>query len=718
MVEPARSWLGRIWSGIGTLELLLCLAVLSPRARAAESKTVADQSVATTNVSDFATRSLPPEFARRVHQRAVMDAFAAKFHLVESENEPEVLRPGAQFRVDERMVAVVRPAITAPAAAYRLGLENDQPIVPSPGFRAPILADAAELRPLRLPVAGATETERGAAGLIRQSLASDGLLITAARALEKLGPARFATNAAAGVQALADVGFPVDLLRYFRPLPGRQADSVTVVQFLTEQLAASKTPAALTTALATVPFRFVPTRPGFRAAEETGEREIGQLRLQIGGGYRDGIIRGGSIDVTGQLTAALPETDLLVSVPEEYLENIRWIALHCWPLRRPHRLTFLPEPVRFSAWAQDNGKPGFLTSGGTNVEGWATLTPRYASTEELQSVFTPIESFLLDGLRAAGQTVIQSPLLFQGGNLLVVRDPRQRQTVLLLAETEWYRNLALGLTREQILDAFRVEFGVDRCVVMPGASYHLDYDLTLRVVDGQVVAFVNDGPRAARAVVERVLNCFQSSDLMPTNAVQAALADLANGAVLPLLGRFGAALRPYLNERGQYRAPLVNLFASDNTDVPALNFQFFLASLDLLASAGLTGTNAPANPGVAEYFQALRDLVASGQAQRAKLERLGWKVVPIPSMPDLYHSINYVNCLQDRDRLLMPSQGGFYAALDEAAARAFQSALGENVKITRLLTADIQREHGGLHCVGSAYPRWDAATAAPPAPAQ
>jgi hypothetical protein len=87
-----------------------------------------------------------------------------------------------------------------------------------------------------------------------------------------------------------------------------------------------------------------------------------------------------------------------------------------------------------------------------------------------------------------------------------------------------------------------------------------------------------------------------------------------------------------------------------------------LLALDLLESSG-----AGENPGDVkaerrEYLLALRRLDLARQKQIEELKKLGWLVIPVPSMPDLYRGINYLNGIQHRDSYVMPVFGGFYAA--------------------------------------------------------
>jgi hypothetical protein len=277
---------------------------------------------------------------------------------------------------------------------------------------------------------------------------------------------------------------------------------------------------------------------------------------------------------------------------------------------------------------------------------------------------------------------------------------------LLLSETELYRNVALGLTREQALEAFRLELGVDKCVVLRAVSYHLDYDITVRKHEGQIIAFVNDTEAAARLIVQRAITALEDGGVMAKNAANEARQDLAGNKISQLCRSMAGTLRPFLNVNQQYRNALVHLFGVEPTDSTVFNFQCFLAALDILASQDRQredSNDSSAN----KYFAALRELETAAHAQHENFKKLGWKIIPVPSMPDLDHSLNYLNGLQDRTRYLMPAMGGFYSSLDDAAAQAFQKALGEKVRIVRVFNAEAQQKHGGVHCVAAAYPRVD-----------
>jgi hypothetical protein len=574
---------------------------------------------------------------------------------------------------------------------------------PLRGFRAPILSEKNDLRRVVLPKE-LIGPERRAAAVIRQRLAFDGLLPVLAEAIEILGPEEMATNGASGLPKVRDLGFPVDLLRYFPLVAGESPEPALTISRIARQLARGESGERVKSNLQAVPFAFSKTHRDFKVADETGESEIGLLRLQIGSGFRNGIIKGGIIDVTGQLTREMPGANFLVTVADDYFENIHWLAMNCWRLRRAGSLTLIREQGPVRAWAQDNGKAGVLI-GPNGTRTLATIVPRHASQDEVNSPMFAGESFLMDGLSAAGHQVLHSPLLFQGGNLMAVHDPSSRQRLLLISETELYRNVALGLTREQAQAAFCQEFGVDKCLVLPSVSYHLDYDMTLRQQNGRIIAFVNDAGAAARLIVQRAIAALENGRVLSTDTAREAIECLATARISRLLPMISGLCRSFSNEHGQYQDALVRLFAVEPTDSAVFNFLCFLAALDILASEVLPEAGHEYDQTTQKYLAALRELEAGARAQREKLHELGWKTILVPSMPDLDHCLNYLNGLQDQTRYLMPAMGGFYGSLDEAAARTFQKELGNDVRIVRVYNPEAQQKHGGVHCVAASYPR-------------
>jgi hypothetical protein len=654
--------------------------------------------------------NLPDDYVRHLRRRDILDSYAARFHAVETNLPPAGTRPAARLRPNERYLKVA--ASTLPEAVREYRQSFYRPVLPIRGFRAPILSQSGDLRPATLPAHGSSAEQQRAGEWIHSSLAREGLLPATVQCLEILGASKVMADPAAATRDLQNAGLPVDWLRYFSVLPSGRAEPDEVIAFLAGSLNGGTNVAALKASVRHAPFAFVKSSAGFQVATEAGEHEVGMLRLQAGGGYQNGILRGGSVDVCEQMVSALPEASLLMSVPAEQFENIRWLALRVWPLRRANRLTLIPEDLPVAAWAQDNGKAGILTDGNPTTTRVATLAPRYASFGEGQSLFLGGESFLMDGLMAAGHPVIHSPLLFQGGNLLPLRDPVQGDRVLLVSETELFRNTALGLTRDQVLEAFRIEFGVDRCVVLPALSYHLDYDVSPRLHDGKIIAFVNDPEAAAKIITERVLALLEEKRVLTSERGRTLRDKLARGG--PVSAELRPILKSFTTSNGQFSVDFVRWFAADPLDPAVGNLQSFLAALDVLEASEPGGVSGVSDPASEPYFESLREIARTAEAQRAVLRSLGWTIVSVPSMPDLYRSFNYLNGLHDPQRYLIPAIGGLFAVLDSAATRAFQAVLGEKVRIVPIISTDIQAHHGAVHCVTAAYPRLPVGPSAQP----
>ena len=73
-----------------------------------------------------------------------------------------------------------------------------------------------------------------------------------------------------------------------------------------------------------------------------------------------------------------------------------------------------------------------------------------------------------------------------------------------------------------------------------------------------------------------------------------------------------------------------------------------------------------------------------------------------------------INGIQDCSRYLMPAYGGFYAPLDEAAAKVFRQTLGSGVDVVPIFCGESQRRVGAVHCSAAAYPRVGPAPPEPP----
>jgi hypothetical protein len=267
-------------------------------------------------------------FAQRLASRAILDAHANCTHQPEVPWEAAVLRPPARYARGRQSVRVVRPPLPEAVRIYRQTLPTR--VTPLPSFRAPILGRAALRPPLELTGDRLSPAQQQAAAQIQRGLHTEGLLLTLARALQTLGPARFTQDHPAHFAELARLGLPMDLLIFFAPANLDEANPASVVAEVSQRLATGQSPNHLEPWLQSIPFRFRPSHPGFRAADETGTHALGSFRLQIGGGYRGGLVEGGSFHVIDQLALAAPDVDLLISLPilTQDIQQ-RHGALHC-----------------------------------------------------------------------------------------------------------------------------------------------------------------------------------------------------------------------------------------------------------------------------------------------------------------------------------------------------------------------------------------------------
>jgi hypothetical protein len=649
-----------------------------------------------------ASHRIPLTFRKAVERREQMDGYASRAYKFSAIKGAQPTRPEQRRRNSRRFVQVVSPKFPSSVIKFRQGVEATRDHVI--GYRAPILDASTDLRNPFLASEKLSPEQRAAAALIADSLAERGLLQTLAEVIEILGTSKSLNRPIELRRQLWQLGFPVDLLDFFSLSADQTAKSENgdVIVEIARELVSGKRPSELREKLESASFEFSATNPQYQGTIESGDHSIGLVRYQLGGSADQGVLSGGSIDVATQLFQALPRSTFLVTAPEFAFENMLWMARFHWELRRPAQLTLISDPSHVSPWAQDNGKGGYLKHG-SDRPAWATLTPRYASRNEYPTELAPIESFLMDGLARSGHGVVQSPLLFQGGNLFLVREPQRDETLLLLGEAAVYRNIQLGLSRDQTLEAFRVEFAVDRCVVLPMVSFHLDFDLTCRIVDGRLIAFVNDSDAASRLILSLGLEAFGRADLINENVVKSIKKELASGRSETAIKTLRGIAKRLANDESK-QAELVNsLFAKAREDSARRNFQIFNTALDITESWSIDsfrdGTESPSTT----HLKNLRQLVEAERSLKSELRKRGFSVVEVPSLPGVFASVNYLNGLQDKSAYLMPTIGGFYTGLDQAAGRVFQQSLGTGTRVTPILCSDLMQHNGSLRCAASVY---------------
>jgi len=601
---------------------------------------------------------------------------------------------------------VVSPQIDPQIIARRLAMPECFP--PMRGFRASILADAAQNRPISLPSDASPEIRR-AAEFVTKRLAYDGLVETTLNVMEVFGPQEFANlSAEKQLRMLEAVGVPHDLLSRYRTGGGFPNSSQLSVPLLATALAKpdGRTSIKLwTTVIDSNRGGSRLSNHRFQVATESGEVEIGAVRLQLTRGDDwVGEGDGGSMDIARQLVESLPTAVFLVSIQAEHLNRFRKTSSD-WPVsdsaETSGSFTLISERFPITQWVQDNGKAGVIPGDSASPETIATLAPRYASRREEGSLFIPGDSFAMDGLVAAGHHVVQSPLLFQGGNLLAVRDPKTGQRILLIGEAEVYRNIALGLSNNDVIAAFRDEFGVDECRVLPAVSFHIDYDLTVRAVDDTLVAFVCDTEAGVKLALHAGVEALAAHGYLDAPTAAAAKSAIDQNRPDDFLKLLGPVLAGKVNQAGHFPESFANAFSTAPVDSGIGNLRLFLVAMDIFAHRVAKSSN----PHTQAYLRSFERLADDQRRLRELLTAWGWKVVPVPSFGDGDRAINTINGIHDRTRYFMPAVGGLYSRVDDAAAAIFRREMGPGVEVIPIRCAESQRRAGALHCSASVYPK-------------
>jgi hypothetical protein len=643
----------------------------------AEAQVLANMRAQKIGAATLADLGLPEAFLRRVAGRVLQLSFQENFRLVFADRpgavEHEPWTPGAgRANIEAHSI----PGIPSEFPA--------DPIAPPPsrGFLPRVLGNE-PAQPY------SPEGDPALSTLIARSLAKDGLLMCAAKVLTHLAPL-YSGSTETLQQTLMQAGFPCDLLRHFRVEEGGYTSAEALLAWLQREIVPLP-PNKSDKALRSVTFAFQPTTPGFRANCDSGPTAPRLARVQLSrGGYWMGPGDGGSIDVLRQVAESLPDSIVVASIEQRHLDELRG-ALANWPTEHVSRLRVITHDYTLSQWAQDNAKAGAVN--GQSL----ILMPRYATRGEEMSLYVPGDTYCMQGLSRVDLPVAHSPLLFQGGNLLVVQEPSGRR-VLLIGEAEVYRNQSLGLTRDQTIDALTAEMGCDRGVVLPAASIHIDYEVSCRTLHDKVVAFVIDTTAGAKLVVEAALTAMSSHGVIESPAVAHAMAVISQGRAFEGCQIVWSALAPLAVGPGRFPIGLAAVFRDGDSDSGVGNLHRLMAALDLLAASDPRAMEVLKDANHRVYLRSLRKRQEDRAQIRSTLRGLGWAICPLPGLAQGDRSINPLNGLHTTDTYLMPAYGGLYQTLDDAAVRAAGTILGNNIRIQSVRTGESQRRDGALRC--------------------
>ena len=642
-----------------------------------------------------------PLLVRAADRRLRADHFA-RFHAVFADREPT---PG---EIDEEPAAPAWPVSVTiephivPDAVMSLREEARTAVPARRGFRVPRTVAGPPPADVADPAAAAGSMDvtasaewSGAADLVARRLAADGLAATTVRAIASIRAAVAAGSpleADAVAEGLAGVGLPVDLLAFVSPpgSPGtpapapaapaadtdadtdaaRRDQSRAWIAAALARLEAGDDPDTLTAAAAERPVAIRPSIPGFRAAADDGGEPLALIRLQpTRGRYWAGRGGGGSLDLAVSLLESLPEVAFILSIGSPFVPDA---LARMAPARERARgrVTVVDEPHVVSQWAQDNGQPGFVTG---DDRPWL-LAPRYASRGDFGSVFVPGDTWLVEGLPAAGIPVARSPLLFQGGNLLVASDPRDpARRLLLLGDAEVNRNIALGLPREAIIEGFRREFAVDRVEVLSPPAFHLDFATTVRRLPAtddtpaRSVAFVHDEDRGHAMVLEAGIERLAAAGILDRGTADAARAMLAAAAAgdaaqaEALVQTLGPVVYARQRPDGQWPLSFADIFGAAEGGEGIAVLDRFLCSFERLMGLSVDLARVPGPPAIRASLATWRRRQADLAAFNARLESLGFEPVSVPGFSLESRSVNTVNMVHGRDLLLRPITGGVLA---------------------------------------------------------
>ncbi|MBC7773210.1 MAG: hypothetical protein H7210_11990 [Pyrinomonadaceae bacterium] len=687
--------------------------------------------------STVADLALPPALLTRITDRIMRAAFQDQFRIVLSQ-DPTPSQAASSTHTPSSAASVSRAA----RAPLPPNIKVVQSVVSSTdpihswrevrpacrGFRPGLLLSGARVEDPQAQ--GATEREAAAALWINRRLAFDGLLRTLAHVLALLETHGVVPGTQGTIAALTRAGFPVDLLDFIVPAASPQHEScgpdhaLSIIRQIAALVMASGPERA---DLSGYQFRFRCTSQHFVAATDAGEHDASRLRLQLTrGDHWMGPGSGDNLDLVHALLHHLPGVPVLASIQSHHIE-ILLDNLPAWNPPGDREITLIAEPLPVSQWARDNAWPGVAFLPDVHPVGHgqaaaqmrqhrAALSPRFASRGDDGSVFVPGENALLRSLPASGIELVHSPLMFQGGNIVLVPDPLdevlpaqdRRSRLLLIGEAEIARNVALGLTPAEAADALRIEFGAQRAAILPSVSYHLDYELSIRVLSRDsplghhVVAFVNDSHAAVRIIIECALNVLETRHILPRSRAKPARQMLRAAKWPELIDLMqGTLLFPNLvkgNNAVVFSSSFARHFSDGPGDNGVGNLYAFLLAFDLMTA----WQELPNEAGMMAFGQAVIQGIRRRDADRAALHQqlrdLGFVVVPVPSTADAERGINSINGVHLSDRYLMPTWGGMYGPLDDAAEATFRQTLGPRISIQKIPSAESQRRSGAVHC--------------------
>lgn len=646
---------------------------------------------------------LPRSFLERPAGRALRYSLRGKFRHVKPDAAPKTAAPGEALPA----WVTVRESAVAPATVE--GWAEWRPTVPlTRGFMAPLFnlgeAYAAD-RTLSAPVGERAKAYTEGQAFVAERLARDGLIATTMNVMLRVKRPWLAGESL-NLGELKWCGIPVDLLDCFT-IEGQPATA-----HIASWIQKGAPPDGITTGSRGAVFSYRPTCPGFELPVADGTEDPGLIRLQFSA---DAAFRepgdGGQIDVARQLAANLAQTPMLMSAEQRSLQKIKdALGAAFKGVSRSTPVVLAGTPMLMSPWAQDNAVAGRVSAASANTA--VTIVPRFASINEQSSQFVPGDSLVFESLRSADSLVgqiYQSRLLFQGGNIIAIPDPTNGQRMLLVGEAEIYRIRALGLSGDQAAAALGVEFGAGRVHILPAVSFHIDMELTVRKVGDSLVACINDEKAASLLIFRAGADAMAKAGMIRPDhhARIVKAAEAGEGEELAVaVSLVWDAIVANLDADGFIGEKIKGALGASETGRGAGTVERLLLAMDQIDSYNLADdklVTRNTEDWFKRYIVSLRQRTAERAEFVKHLEKIGLKVVRVPSTSEDNLSTNTINGIQTKSAYFMPAFGGIYAPLDEAAAKQIGAAFG-GVKVVPISCGAVQEKYGGLHCMTGIYP--------------
>lgn len=356
----------------------------------------------------------------------------------------------------------------------------------------------------------------------------------------------------------------------------------------------------------------------------------------------------------------------------------------------------------YNPWAQD-----FVKSGSQSGR-FTVLVPRRLF--EGNGINGDRYRLLLEHLRTEFPGSVASKLAWEGGDLMVVRDPRNSSRHILLhgdaAKAFW----GPQLTPDEYAYVLRLEFGADASLNLGGLAPHIDF----------VAAFLQES-RVALLATPLTGNLTLAREALAS--LIAKFGDSPPEELVELRKRLVQAKPGSLPTRELNRAianrkrwPSLDpqeLSEGPDQQVTLLEINRLLATDPERAGELMRqGWHRISRPYLVDAYLALIESqflkIPAGYRQRWDevrngLSDLGFTVIEAPSLGGspgskiAWAGVSHVNLLQIGDNLFLPRFG--FGAEEDALFEQLQAKIGPNVEITPIYAQHLLVHNGGIHCI-------------------